>query len=166
VTSLLEMMEFIFLIFGIIPLLVLWFGLALVLLIVTLGLRRPGVKMATWLKGAWALVVASLILLTIWDVHRTTFNSQRWKDADRGSISARTSVRYDMLADLERKHPLVGMSKPEVLELLGPPAPPGFPFEAAKWDMTYQLRPTLIDNLWLLIRFREGKVVEYKVYED
>jgi hypothetical protein len=69
-----------------------------------------------------------------------------------------------MMRDLEKKHPLVGMSKSEVLSLLGPPTP------TDKWrgyDLIYVIGPSGIDYEWLLLHLDDRELVaDYLVTSD
>jgi len=81
------------------------------------------------------------------DVHGTTFNS-RYRIADGLKLSGR----------------LVGMTRPEVLALLGPPPP------TDKWEdhgLVYVLEPAALDFEWLLVDFDSaGKVSSVEVVSD
>lgn len=72
-----------------------------------------------------------------------------------------------MVASLLEAHPLKGMGRTEVIELLGPPTP------TDKWDgteMIYVLGPDAgigIDHEWLLIELdQQGRVQDYRVVSD
>jgi hypothetical protein len=88
------------------------------------------------------------------------FDQKAWAAADVDT----TMARYQMVRDLERKHPLVGMTKSEVVTLLGPPTP------TDKWrayDLIYVIGPNEIDFLWLLFKLDEhGRVSDYAVRTD
>src|SRR5688572_992225 len=78
------------------------------------------------------------------------FDAERWKEAD-----LTTRERAEMVAALQRAHPLRGMTRPEVVRLLGEPTPTD---KWRKWDMIYVLGPTdymPIDHEWLVIKFDE-----------
>jgi hypothetical protein len=94
---------------------------------------------------------------------RTSFDQERWRNADPG-----TRERAQMVADLFEEHPLKGMDRAEVVELLGPPTP------TDKWKgtgMIYVLGPDgslmAIDHEWLLIELdQQGRVSAYRVVLD
>lgn len=48
------------------------------------------------------------------------FNSDVWKTANL-NLEENWSLRWDMMNDLRRRHKLVGMSKREIIDLLGKP---------------------------------------------
>jgi hypothetical protein len=66
---------------------------------------------------------------------------------------------------------LLGKTKQEILEMLGEPAPKGFPYGAVGWDLVYQLGPEhgffSIDDEWLMLRLNnEGRVFDQSLYTD
>lgn len=69
-----------------------------------------------------------------------------------------------MVADLLREHSLRGMTRGEIIKLLGPPTP------TDKWDgteMIYVLGPDGIDHEWLLIELDpQSRVASYQVVSD
>ena len=91
------------------------------------------------------------------------FDPAKWKSAD---LDGR--VRAEMLPDLLNRHPLQGMSKTEVISLLGEPTP------TDKWegaDMIYVLGNdgsyTPIDHEWLLIKLDgQGRVSSFETVKD
>lgn len=93
---------------------------------------------------------------------QTSFDQERWLQADLASRE-----RAQMVASLLEAHPLKGMGRTEVIELLGPPTP------TDKWDgteMIYVLGPDAgmgIDHEWLLIELdQQGRVQDYRVVSD
>lgn len=90
------------------------------------------------------------------------FDAQRWKDAD-----LTTRDRVEMTGALFAEHSLEGMSRAEVIELLGEPTRTD---KWRDWDMIYVLGPTSympIDNEWLVIRLDQaGFVTDYDVTAD
>jgi hypothetical protein len=69
-----------------------------------------------------------------------------------------------MVRDLEKRHPLVGMAKGEVLSLLGPPTPTD---KFKGYDLIYVIGPNGIDFLWLLFHVDDhGRVSDYRVTTD
>jgi hypothetical protein len=93
---------------------------------------------------------------------RVPFESAAWRDGER--IDFEDSVRLRMVDDLLRRHHLVGMSKAEIDELLGPPTETG---GFAGYDYAYLLGPERAffrtDSEWLVIKFDQGRVVEARV---
>lgn len=88
------------------------------------------------------------------------FDSIRWKQADP------IESRYQMLEDLLNKHEFYGMRKSEVVDLLGEPAPPGFPYGASGWDMVYKVGWCGIDHMWLFLKLVDGRVDQIRLYAD
>jgi outer membrane protein assembly factor BamE (lipoprotein component of BamABCDE complex) len=90
------------------------------------------------------------------------FDSDQWKDAD-----PLTRDRVEMVDQLLSQHPLKGLSRSEVVELLGEPTSTD---KWDDWDMMYVLGPTdymPIDNEWLVINLNAaGRVVAYKKTQD
>ena len=91
-----------------------------------------------------------------------TFDSERWKNAD-----LLTRERVQMVDALFAHHPLNGMQRSQVVELLGEPTPTD---KWEDWDMIYVLGPTEympIDHEWLVINLdEEGRVSDYEVTAD
>lgn len=91
------------------------------------------------------------------------FDPAKWKSAD---LDGR--ARAEMLPDLLDHHHLRGMSKNEIISLLGEPTP------TEKWggaDMIYVLGNdgsyTPIDHEWLLINLDgQGRVSSFETVED
>ncbi|MCB9508527.1 MAG: hypothetical protein H6697_12800 [Myxococcales bacterium] len=89
------------------------------------------------------------------------FDSEAWR------APGRETERWDMLEDLLVSHEFAGLSRDELLALLGPPASPGFPFGAASWDVAYRVGSTFMDSFWLFVGFdAEGHVSRMRLYED
>ena len=91
------------------------------------------------------------------------FDSKKWKEVN---LYVGEDTRYRMHKDLLRKYKLIGMSKEEVLDLLGPQSSPTrFP----EWDLRYWMGPEPgigIDSIWLVIKLKDDKVIDYKVVTD
>jgi hypothetical protein len=91
-----------------------------------------------------------------------TFDSERWKNAD-----VLTRDRVEMIADLRAQLPLKGLSRAEVVDLLGEPTQTN---KCDDWDMIYVLGPTdymPIDNEWLVIKLdAAGRISDYDVVAD
>lgn len=103
------------------------------------------------------LIALSLTLIVC--SSRATFDEARWKNAD---LSGR--ARAEMLDDFLAQHRLKGMTRAEVVALLGEPTP------TDKWDgahMIYVLGNDGsyfgIDHAWLLIDLdARGRVASYR----
>lgn len=91
------------------------------------------------------------------------FDSEKWKNV---KLYFSDDTRQRMLEDLLKKYKLIGMTREEIIALLGPESDPAY-FKG--WDLRYWLgrEPGLgIDSLWLLLRLKDGKVIEYKIATD
>ena len=90
------------------------------------------------------------------------FDSDQWKDADLS-----TRDRVEMMDSLLSQHPLKGLHRSEVVELLGEPIRTN---KWDDWDMKYVLGPTdyiPIDNEWLVIKLdAAGRVANYEKTQD
>ncbi|MEW6208487.1 MAG: hypothetical protein AB1631_08970 [Acidobacteriota bacterium] len=94
------------------------------------------------------------------------FESERWKN--KNLEESGHPIRIQMIDDLISSRMLDGMSKAEILKLLGEADNDGY---FKDWDMVYWLgperSPISIDSEWLVIRFdSEEKVFEYKTARD
>lgn len=129
-----------------------------------------------WTVAVVAVTVAALgvicVLLwgSIWPsygdyAYRIRFESAAWKDETRQSDD--NPVRLRMVDDLLRRYRLVGMPKEEVDDLLGVPPKTGY---FRDFDYVYWLGPERgfmsIDSEWLVLKFKEGKVIEARVVRD
>jgi hypothetical protein len=90
------------------------------------------------------------------------FSSAEWKSP------AADGVRLSMLDPLLWTHRLRGMSREQVLALLGPPDPTGY---FREWDYVYWLGDERglfrIDSEWLVLRFgKDDRVSEWAVVRD
>jgi len=103
------------------------------------------------------------------------FDSAAWKQDSRAAFCSRDilSARRDrMVADLLRRHPLVGLHVSQVKDLLGEPdvrCKEGF----GDWDMGYWLGPDVrgfvgaLDFKWLVLRIdTNGNISQCKVITD
>lgn len=95
--------------------------------------------------------------------NRTSFDSAKWKV---GSLAkSKEPIRSYMIDDLLMKHKLEGMTRDEIITLLGEPDDyPSF----GGWDLQYYLGPERglisLDLEWLVIRLdKQNKVSAYKV---
>lgn len=91
------------------------------------------------------------------------FDSQAWKRAD---VSSLERIRYRMHEDLLKRYPLIGMSKENLIELLGPPVNSEY---FREWDLKYPMGPEPgigIDFIWLVLKLRDDTVIAYNVVTD
>ena len=91
------------------------------------------------------------------------FDAQVWRDGNRSE-----TARVEMIDSLIQSGRLDGLSRAEVLALLG--APNGGDY-FADWDLVYRLGQERglirIDSEWLTIRFGpDGRVAEYGIMRD
>ncbi len=101
--------------------------------------------------------------------HRTTFDAPGWRaSADEQGM---WPTRLRMASDLIASRQLIGLDRSQVIELLGPPAPPGYPGGARGVALHYLLGPERglfrIDSEWLLIDVDgAGQVDRVWLYSD
>ncbi|MBX9877425.1 MAG: hypothetical protein K2Y22_03120 [Candidatus Obscuribacterales bacterium] len=87
------------------------------------------------------------------------FDRQTWLKS--GSTS---SMRQRMINDLTEKYRLEGLSKEQVVELLGPYQKFG---NSADWgDMVYPIGSFGMDTMWLSIWLHENKVDKHRIQPD
>jgi hypothetical protein len=93
---------------------------------------------------------------------RIPFNSTAWKNADMAD--SKNPVRLRMVDDLLKRHRLVGRTRAEVEQLLGPPTETG---KFGDYDYAYWLGPERgfisIDSEWLALKVEGGRVTQAKV---
>lgn len=97
---------------------------------------------------------------------REQFQPQLWQDS--AAVHGPLRVRGCMVDDLRRSHRLRGLSRAEVVALLGEPPPTNY---FREYDLVYWLGPERsplgIDSEWLVIRVDEtGLVVEDRLITD
>jgi formyltetrahydrofolate-dependent phosphoribosylglycinamide formyltransferase len=99
------------------------------------------------------------------NIHPSLLPSYPGVDTHRRALA--DGVRIHMVDDLLRTHPLVGMSRAQLEELLGVP-PPSEHFR--DYDYVYWLGPerglVSIDSEWLVVRCGQDKVVSAQVVTD
>ena len=90
------------------------------------------------------------------------FDSTKWKTADLNS-EANWSLRWDMMNSLRNDYELIGMSRSEVIKLLGKPDDN---FSTEK-DFRYYLgySKTGINTGSLTVKFENGIVTEINVWQ-
>jgi len=115
------------------------------------------------------IVVASLALIIgvasfafVWPRQSTRFDTIRWKDKNLPA-----SVRLQMADDLILRRLLDGMTRPEVISLLGEP-PKTLYFK--DYDLVYLLRPERgfmpVDSEWLVVKFGRDGRAEARIARD
>jgi hypothetical protein len=97
--------------------------------------------------------------------NRIPFDSAAWKDL--AQVCSDNPVRLRMVDDLLRSHHLVGMSRAEIDDLLGPSTQTG---HFGNYDYVYWLGPERsffsVDSEWLVIKLQDGTVVDAKIARD
>jgi hypothetical protein len=98
--------------------------------------------------------------------HRQAFDSELWKASL--AEESENPIKLRMVDDLRRKHPLVGLSRSEVLDLLGEPSRTD---KFSDWDLVYwpgsERGLFSIDSEWLVIRFGSNqKVIDAEIVSD
>ena len=89
------------------------------------------------------------------------FNSELWKTANLNAEENMT-LRWDMMNDLRNKHKLVGMTKSEIIGLLGDPS------DTASSEFRYYLgySKTGINTGTLIVTFNDKNIVaEIRVWQ-
>ena len=92
------------------------------------------------------------------------FDAEMW----RHTQASGSTIRLSMVEWLVRSGRLDGLTRPQLLELLGPPTDSAY-FQ--DWDLVYLLGPERglygIDSEWLVIRLGpDGCVAEYEIARD
>lgn len=111
--------------------------------------------------GIFSLFIAFIIFTP--DINnyfnRIEFDREQWINWEETETTA--SLRWNMVYDLTSKYELTGMTRSEVIELLGPPDDE---FEI-KASMYYHLGMSGhgIDTGTLIIKLKGDKVIDYKI---
>lgn len=98
---------------------------------------------------------------------RQPFDSEAWKKAGVSNAC----LRKGMLFDLRKKHELTGLSREQIVELLGQPDRVGRYVKAGldkdfNYDLGAEKGFISIDREWLTIKLESGKVSEVLVTTD
>lgn len=90
--------------------------------------------------------------------HRIDFDSDKWKNWIE--TESTMSLRWDMSKDLVKKHKLVDLTVPEIIDLLGEPE------KKSDSEFRYYLGMARkgIDTGSLIITIENGKVTEYRFW--
>ncbi|MCC6409894.1 MAG: hypothetical protein IT453_22260 [Planctomycetes bacterium] len=75
------------------------------------------------------------------------FSNQLWL----ATAKDKSGTRYLMLDDLLKRHPLVGLTRDEVVALLGPFEPPGYPGFPACYYLGPENHPFREGTAWLVL---------------
>jgi len=111
----------------------------------------------------WCRAALGAGLLLVASACSSGFDPTLWREADPS-----TRQRAEMVDDLMRAHPLIGLDRAEVTTLLGPPNQTD---KWPDWQMVYVLGPERgflgIDREWLLLRLDgSGVVIEHRIETD
>lgn len=147
---------------------------ACVLVLVLRVARGPGVRVFSFWAGC-ALVplvfIAGMVLgpAVLDFTRRRAFDAEAWRAAHHDL--SEPPVRRALVDDLVDSRLLHGLRRDEVLELLGPPADPGFPFGARSADLHWEVGPERgwmsVDSEWLFVTFGDdGRVDRSWLYVD
>lgn len=90
------------------------------------------------------------------------FDSEKWKSADMNSED-NFSLRWDMMNSLRNNHELIGMSKNEIIHLLGKPDDNFSTEKALRYYLGYSKRGINTGSLTLI--FQNGVVKKIDVWE-
>lgn len=119
--------------------------------------------LATAVAGLLALVVAYWFETGYLPVRK--FDAAAWRQVQRSD----DKTRIQMVESLRWSGRLDGLTRSEVVALLGPPNDDGY--STHDWEMVYWLGPERslmsIDSEWLVIRLgKDGRVSEYTLARD
>jgi len=126
-----------------------------------------------------SLIVGGLVILSVGGVgvwfffgdsirerlSRQRFDPVSWKADERNFTNA---VRIRMVDDLLRRHSFLGMTRDQVVGIIGEPDKTGY---FKDWDMVYWLGPergfSSIDSEWLVFRLdSQKKVTDHRIVRD
>jgi hypothetical protein len=92
------------------------------------------------------------------------FESQQWKNVP---LYGTNNLRYRMHKDLIARYKLIGMTKEEIIDLLGPQSDPAY---FKEWDLRYWMGPEPgpygIDSIWIVLKIKDNKIVKYRIVSD
>ncbi len=107
----------------------------------------------------WCVVFVSIFLLR-GKISGEKFESQKWKTANMNS-EVNLSLRWDMMNSLRNDYQLIGMSKNEIVDLLGEPINKTETFAQYRYSLGYAHFG--IDTGTLIIEFEKDSVKKYLV---
>lgn len=107
----------------------------------------------------WCIVFISIFLLR-GKISGEKFESQKWKTANMNS-EENWSLRWGMMNDLRNDYQLIGMSKNEIIKLLGEPDNKSESFSQFRYSLGYAHFG--IDTGTLIIEFEKDSVKKYLV---
>lgn len=150
---------------------------AFLVVLVLRFVKGRSIRVAFYFLGTAAPMVLLMIgWLVLGDcvlnfVYRQKFNADTWRNQEQVEHDHIRPPRLRMVDNLMSSGRLDGLSRNQVVELLGPPHDKSFPFGAKFCDIHYYLGPERrfpsIDSEWLFITFGDdGKVNRYWLYTD
>jgi hypothetical protein len=107
------------------------------------------------------VIIALTIFLLKGKITHEKFDSAIWKTANL-NLEENMTLRWDMMNDLRKKYKLVGMTKDEIIDLLGDPG------DTASSEFRYYLgySKTGINTGTLIITFNDNNIVtEIRVWQ-
>ena len=107
----------------------------------------------------WCVVFASIFFLR-GKISGEKFESQKWKTANMNS-EENWSLRWDMMNDLRNDYQLIGITKNEIVKLLGEPDNKSERFAQFRYSLGYAHFG--IDTGTLIIEFEKDSVKKYLV---
>ena len=111
---------------------------------------------------SFCLVLVLLALFLFW-LGRTLY----WQSFSSAKWAAHPERRAGMVTDLLDKYPLVGMTEPEILALLGEnDNDMGYFLQGGRFVYCLGSQRSLIDREWLLLDFQDGVVQHYAIAVD
>ena len=122
------------------------------------------------LRGCFIVFAAvTMAIILLWSLAvgylpMQFFDSARWKAVKKSNDYS----RLRMIEPFRLTHRVNGMSKQEIVDLLGPGDDTSY---FSDWDAVYWLGPERsilsIDSEWLVMRFGpDGKVIEHRIVSD
>lgn len=154
-----------------------WLPWVIVALVLVLRMMKGArIRAGSYLLGTLAVPVVLIGWLVFGDtvaewMHRQSFDAAAWRNQESTEHDVMWPPRLCMVDDLMASGRLHGLTSNQVIELLGPPEPAGFPAGAAGSDIHYYLGPERgffrIDSEWLFLKFGDdGKVSHQWLYRD
>jgi len=107
----------------------------------------------------WCVIFTSIFFLR-GKISGEKFESQKWKTAKINS-EENWSLRWDMMNDLRNDYQLIGMSKNEIIKLLGEPDNKSESFSQFRYSLGYAHFG--IDTGTLIIEFEKDSAKNYIV---
>ncbi len=148
-----------------------WIAVGLLLVVHLRG--RKLVRIGFFIIGTITPSLIALAYLFLWPIvndrmHRIPFDAQAWRSPEREPRDIFWPPRLRMVDDLLRRHRLDGMTRQQVVALIGEPDQTGY---FSNWDMVYWLGPERggfrIDSEWLVLRLdSQQKVTEHRIVRD